>query len=88
MVTIRSKARSRQTLDSVASPWVNLPESVSGSNQNTPQQPSHEGDVSSSTQDPGGRLTTSLAARNDLQPAVRKCHADYLSCPDLSRFSE
>ena len=85
MVTVRSKTKSRQTL---ASPWVNLPESVSASNQNIPQQPSHEGDVSSSTQDPGGHLTTSLTARNDLQPAVRKCRADCLSCPDLSHLLE
>ena len=44
--------------------------------------------VSSSTQDPGGRLTTFLAVRNERQPAVRKCRVDCLSCPNLSRSLE
>ena len=63
MVITRSKARSRQILDCVASPGANPSGPTSVSNQNIPQQLSHEGD-SSSTQDPGGCLTTSLAAGN------------------------
>ena len=69
-------------------PRVNRPESTSDSNQNIPQQPSHEEGVSSNTQDPGGRLTTSLAAGNERQPAVRKCRVDCLSYPDLSCSAE
>ena len=61
MVITRSKARSRQTLDRVATPWADPHESASASNQNIPQQLSHEGGVSSSTQDPECRLTPSLA---------------------------
>ena len=41
-----------------------------------------------STQDPGGRLTTFLAARNERQPTVRKCCVDCVSSPDLSRSLE
>ena len=66
-----------------SSPRANLPGSASASNQNILQKPSHEGSVSSSTHDPGGHLATSLAARNERQPAVRKCHIDCLSCLDL-----
>ena len=57
-------------------------------NQNILKQPSHEGGVSSSTQDPGGCLATSLAAGNERQPAVCKCRADCLNCTDLSRSLE
>ena len=70
MLITRSKARSRQTLDRVAFLQANPPGSASASNQNIPQQPSHEGGISSSTQDPGGRLTTSLAMGNERQLAV------------------
>ena len=62
--------------------------SASALNQNIPQQPSLKGSVSSSTQYPGGHLTTSLAVQNERQPAVRKCCKDCLSCPDLSRSLE
>ena len=86
MVITRCKARSRQILDCEASPWANPSASASAWNQNTPQQLSQERGVSSSTQDPGGRLTTSLAAGNKRQPGVHKCREDCLSCPDLSHF--
>ena len=46
---------------------------TSASNWNITQQPSNEEGVSRSTQDPGGRLTSSLAARNERQSAVGKC---------------
>ena len=46
---------------------------TSASNWNITQQPSNKEGVSSSTQDPGGRLTSFLAARNERQPAVVKC---------------
>ena len=72
----------------MAYPQANLPGSGSASYQNIPQQPSHKGDVSSSTQDPGGHLTTSLIVGNERQPAVCKCHVECLSCPDLSRSLE
>ena len=89
MVITRTKARSKQTLDCVASAWTNPPGSASASNLNIPQQPSDEGGVSSSTQDPGGHLTTtSLAAGNKRQPAVRKYLVDCLSCLHLSRSLE
>ena len=65
----------------MTSPRANPPGSASVSNHNIPQQPSQEGGVSSSTQDPGGRLTTCLST-------VCKCHVDCLSCPDLSRSLE
>ena len=68
----------------MASARANPPGSASASNQNIPQQHSHEGGFSSSTQDPGGCLTSSLAEGNGRQPAVRNCRVDYLSCPDLS----
>ena len=79
MVITRSKARSKQTLNRVASAWTNPPGPASASNLNIPQQPSEEGGVSSSTQDPGGHLTISLAAGNERQPAVRKYLVDCLS---------
>ena len=85
MVITRSKIKSRQTRDS---PRHNPPGPVSASNQNIPQQPFQEGGVSSSTQDPGGCLTTSLAAGNERQPAVRKSRGDCLSCTDLSSSLE
>ena len=88
MVITRSKARSRQTLDCLASPRANTPGSASASNQNILQQPFHEWCVSSSTQDPGSHLTTSLAVGNEREPAIRKCRVDCLSCPDLSRSLE
>ena len=44
--------------------------------------------VSSSTQDPGGHLTTSLATGNEREPAICKCREDCLSCPDISRSLE
>ena len=88
MVIIRSKARPRQTLDCVASPRANPLGSASASNQNIPQQSSHEGGVSSSTLDPGSCLTASLAVGNERQPAVRKYRVDCSSCPDLSSPSE
>ena len=69
-------------------PRANPPGSATALNQKILQKPSHEGSVSSSTHDPGGHLTTSLAARNERQPAVRKCHTDCLSCPDLLRSLE
>ena len=84
MVITRSKARSQQTLDHVASPLANLPWSASASNQNIPEELSHEGNVINSTQDPAGCLTTSVAAGNDRQRAVRKCCTDCLSCLDRS----
>ena len=46
---------------------------TSASNWNITQQPSNKEGVSSSAQDPGGRLTSFLAARNERQPAVVKC---------------
>ena len=67
----------------MTSPRANPPGSALATNQNIPQQLSHEGGVSISVQDPGGRLTTSLAAGNERQPAVRKCRVDCLSYPDL-----
>ena len=85
MVITRSKIRSRQTRDS---PRHNPPGPASASNQNIPQQPFQEGGVSSSTQDPGDRLTTSLAAEHERQPVVRKYRGDCFSCPDLSSFLE
>ena len=88
MVITRSKARCKQTLDCVASHRANPLGSTSTSNQNIPQQPCNKGAVSSSTQDPGGHLTTSLAAGNDRQPAICKCHVDCLNCPELSRSLE
>ena len=72
----------------MASPRANPPGSALATNQNIPQQLSHEGGVSISVQDPGGRLATSLAAGNERQPEVRKCRIDCLSCPDLSRSLE
>ena len=78
---------SRQTLDCVVFPWADPPGSALAANQNIPQQPSLEGGVSSSTQDPGGCLITSVVAGNERQPAVSKC-ADCLSCPDLSQSLE
>ena len=69
-------------MDRVASPQANPPGSALASNQYIPQQPPHEGGASNSTQDPGGRLTTSDP---DRQPAYHKCRADCLSCPDLLR---
>lgn len=66
----------------------NTPRSVSASNQNISQQSPHEGGAGSSTQDPGGHLTTALAAGNEKQLAVRKCRADYFRCLDLSRSEE
>ena len=88
MVITRSKARFKETVDCVDSPRANLPGSAQASFPNIPQQPSHEGGVSSSTQDPSGRLTTPLVAGNEKQPAVCKCHADCLSCPDQSKSLE
>ena len=88
MVIIRSKARTKQTLDLVVPPRLITSGSVSASNQNIPQQPSHEGVVSSSTQGPGTCLTTSLAAWNERQPAVRICRVVCLNCPDLSSSLE
>ena len=85
MVITRSKARSRQTLDCVASPWSNTPRSVSTSSQNIPQQSRHEGGAGSNTQDLRGHLTTALATGNERQLAVLKCRADYFRCLDLSR---
>ena len=82
MVIPRSKARSQQALDHVASPWANPPSSVSASNQNIPQELSHKRGVISSTQDPAGCLTTCLAAGSDRQLAGRKCYIDCLSCLD------
>ena len=84
MVITRSKARSQQILDHVASPWANPLWSASASNQNIPEQLSQEDSVISSTQDPAGCLTTSLAAGNHWQQAVRKCCIDCLSCLDRS----
>ena len=78
----RSNAMPRQTLDSVASLWGNTPASALASNQNIPQQSSHERCVSSSTQDLGGHLTNSLAAGNKRKFAVRIYQANYLGCPD------
>ena len=88
MVITRSKVRSRQTQDCVASPRANPSGSASASNKNIPQQHFQEEGVTSITQDPGGRLTTSLAAGNERQPAVRKSRTDVLSCPDPSRSLE
>ena len=88
MVITRSKARSRQTLDCVTLPQANPAVSASTSNQNIPEQSSHKVGVSSSAQDPGGCLTTSLVAGNERQPAVCKCRADCLNCPDLSHSLE
>ena len=80
----RSNAMPRQALDLVASLWGNTPGSALASNQNIPQQPSHERSVSSSTQDLGGHLTNSLAGGNERKSAVRIYHGNYLGCPDLS----
>ena len=80
MAIPRSKARSQQTLDHVEYPCTNPFSSVSASNQNIPQELSHKRGVISSTQDPAGCLTTSLAAGKDSQLAVCKCHIDCLSC--------
>ena len=80
----RSKAMLRQTLNRVASLRGNTPGSALASNQNIPQQPSHERSVSSSTQDLGGYLTNSLAPGSERKSAVRIYHANYLGCPDLS----
>ena len=66
----RSKVKSEQTLDHVASPRANPPGSASASNKNITQQLSHEGSVSSNTQDPEGHLTTSFTAGNERQPEV------------------
>ena len=88
MVITRSKARSRQTLDCVASPRTNTPRSISASNQNIPPQPPYEGGAGSSTQDPGVHLTTALAALNARQLAVLKCCVDYFRCLDLSPSAE
>ena len=60
-------------------PKANPHGSTSALTQNTPQQPSHEGSVSGNKQDPGSRLTNSLAAGNERQSKVCKCCADYLS---------
>ena len=70
MAITRSKARSRQSLNHVASPRANSHGSASASNQNIPQQPSHKGDVSISTQNPGGCLTKPLASGNEKQAAI------------------
>ena len=88
MVITRSKARSRQTLDCVNFHRANLPGSASTSKHNICQQPSYEWGVSSSTQAPGGCLTTSLGVRNERHHTVCKCRVDCLSCPDLSRSLE
>ena len=82
MVIPRSKARSQQTLDHVECPWANPLSSVSASNQNIPQELSHKRGVISSTQDPAGCVTTSLAAGKDRQLAVCKCRVNCLSCLD------
>ena len=87
MVITRSKAKSRETLDCVASSRANPPRSASASNQNIPQA-SHGGGVSSSVQDPGGCLTNFLIAGNERQSVVCKCAVGCLSCPDLSRSLE
>ena len=59
-------------MDRVASHQANPPGSAWASNQNIPQQPSHEGWVSISIQGLWGRLTTSLAAGNEKEQAFRK----------------
>ena len=85
MVITRSKARSGQPPDLVASPRANPPRSASVLDSNLPQQPSLEGGVDVNTQELGGRLVNPLAAGKERQPAVRKCRADCLSCPDTIR---
>ena len=69
----------------MASPRANPPRSTSVLDSNLPQQPSLEGGVNTNTQELGGRLVNPLAAGKERQPAVRKCRADCLSCPDTVR---
>ena len=85
MVITRSKARSGQPPDLVASPRANPPRPASVLNLSIPQQPSNEGGVMDSIQENGGHLATPLAVGNERQPAVRKCRSDCLSCPDIVR---
>ena len=58
------------------------------SNQNIPQRHSHEVVVNIGTQDAVGCLITSLAARNEKQPAAHKRHVNCWNCLDLSRSLE
>ena len=76
---------SRQPLDPTASSRAGTPGRVSISPSERPQQPSQQGGVNRNIREVGGVPVSLLAAGNERPPAVRKCRADCLSCPDLSR---
>ena len=83
----RSQARSRQTLDRVASPGANPPRMVSSQTSGIPQQSSSEGGVERNstvcTGIVGGNSVTSSAAGNERPRTVRRCRSDCQSCSDL-----
>ena len=88
MVLTRSQARSRQSLDQVASSGASPPRRVSSLTQGVSRQPLWEGGVgvdgALSTGIVGGRSATS-AMGNARPRTVHKCRSDCMTCPALIR---
>ena len=86
-ITTRSKARSRQTLESVASPRASPPLGTSAHHLDVSQQ-SSEGVERGVTELGGHRFTSSGESFERSSGSTRKCRRDCLCCPDLLKSLE
>ena len=90
MVLTRSQARSRQSLDRVASSGASPPRRVSSTTSETLQQSSsEEGVVGNSVVNTGsfGGRSVTAAVESGRPKTVRKCRSDCLTCPSLIKSS-
>ena len=86
-ITTRSKAHSRQTLESVASPRASPPLRTFAHHLDVSQQ-SSEGVERGVTGLGGHRSTSSAEGCERSSGSTRKCRRDCLCCPDLTKILE